>query len=206
METRAGKTKREKKEEDMRRGLQDDLGRVEEEATGARKRVRRSQDGTLRVAVLAHKNTGQDNSKAKIEDILPSSSAAGVVEENAMEVVDLVSDEDEGFDLAGVGEVGKEAIPAERDNISDEEIDDLLKSDDEDDLTQSSTSIKVRQTGKEDGDALGEVFVSLAMDDDDSAGIVKNKQRKKAEKAKKDKDKWSQLYFMSNRGGQKCKV
>ena len=99
-----------------------------------------------------------------------------------------------------------EPIPAERDNISDEEIDDLLKSDDEDDLTQSSTSIKVRQTGKEDGDALGEVFVSLAMDDDDSAGIVKNKQRKKAEKAKKDKDKWSQLYFMSNRGGQKCKV
>ena len=39
-----------------------------------------------------------------------------------------------------------EPIPAERDNISDEEIDDLLKSDDEDDLTQSSTSIKVRQT------------------------------------------------------------
>ncbi len=33
------------------------------------------------------------------------------------------------------------------------------------------------------------------MDDDDSASIVKNKQRKKAEKAKKDKDKWSQLYF-----------
>ena len=146
METQAGKTKREKKEEDMRRGLQDDLGRVEEEATGARKKVCRarglSQGGTLKV----DKNTGQDNGKAKIEDILPSSSAAGVVEENAMEVVDLVSDEDEGFDLAGVGEVGKEAIPAERDNISDEEIDDLLKSDDEDDLTQSSTSIKVRQT------------------------------------------------------------
>ena len=171
METQAGKTKREKKEEDMRRGLQDDLGRVEEEATGARKRVRRSQDGTLR---LVDKNTGQDNSKAKIEDILPSSSAAGVVEENAMEVVDLVSvedllmsDEDEGFNLPGV-----------------EEVDEI--------------------SGKEDGDAL--VFGSLSVDDNDSAGIVKNKQRKKAQKAKKDKDKWSQLYFMSNRGGQKCKV
>ena len=78
----------------MRRGLRDDLGRVEEEATGARKRVCRarglSQGGTLKV----DKNTGQDNGKAKIEDILPSSSAAGVVEENAMEVVDLVSVED----------------------------------------------------------------------------------------------------------------
>ena len=126
METRAGKAKREKEEED--------LGRAEEEATGARKRVCRarglSQGGTLKV----DKNTGQDNGKAKIEDILPSSSAAGVVEENAMEVVDLVSvedllmsDEDEGFALAGV-----------------EEVDEI--------------------SGKEDGDALSEVFVGLSVD------------------------------------------
>ena len=68
-----------------------------------------------------------------------SQDSAAKVKEEAE--IDFVSKESQVLEHRST-----EPIPAERDNISDEEIDDLLKSDDEDDLTQSSTSIKVRQT------------------------------------------------------------
>ena len=103
METRAQRAR--KRAEEDGKGEEDGKVWLKEKATGGRKKVCHGlgQDGAgiLKVAVLVDNNNKdvQDTDTAEIEDILPA--AAGMVEENANQVVtpvlvDLVYSDEEG--------------------------------------------------------------------------------------------------------------